>query len=327
MSYGNHSVAVSPGKLETARRDRSRDRGPRSGALVAAQGFAGKSAPPPATPLSVLGALVTLGACPCADKKTGGVVLREQLVSAAPALRLWRDMALTLIPQTALIKSAVMDRRVPLASMAVWFARLEEGGMSGQSWRAPARLASLAVLGALVLLCGTPAAADFSTVAVDSFHWPPGAFLSFRTLKQTQKERLLNEVEARLDGFRQAGKSLFIKGELMTKASPEVPEFNPATVLDQSGMVVIVKSFPNIYYRMNAPETTVRRTTAFVLKNPRVDRVESILRQAVVLRGDFLGFSQAFIQSTVDSLQKALTAPTSPDQSAAPQKLKATIKK
>lgn len=173
----------------------------------------------------------------------------------------------------------------------------------------------------LVLLFGFTAVLAFAAppaTSVDSFYWQPGVFLSFGKLKQAQKERLLYEVETKLAGFRQQRKSLLIRGELMMKVTPEVEEFQPATVLDQSGMVVIVSNFPNIYYKIGAPEPLLRRTTAFVLQNPQVDRVESILRQAVVLRGEFFGFSQAYLKATSESLEKALAPPAAAGVSPAP---------
>lgn len=161
----------------------------------------------------------------------------------------------------------------------------------------------------LICLGSQSAPAAPSGLAVEAYHWPPGAFLFYGNMKQVQKERLLSEIETKLAGLRQGGKSLLVRGELMTKVQPEVAEFNPAMVLDQSGMVVIVNNFPNIYYKSAAPESLLRRNTAFILKNPKVDRVESTLRQAVVLRGEFVGFSQSYIQATTESWEKTLASP------------------
>ncbi len=149
------------------------------------------------------------------------------------------------------------------------------------------------------------------TQVVDSYYWPAGSFLSFGALKQVQKDRLLAELDTKLTHLRQSGKTLLIRGELLVEPKPEVAEFNPASILDQSGFLVIVNNFPNIYYQLPAPDLARRRNTAFVMKNPQLDRTESILRQAVVLRGEFLGFSQAYIKATADILQKSRAAPTS----------------
>ncbi len=170
----------------------------------------------------------------------------------------------------------------------------------------------------MVLSWSASLAAPPTTMAVETYHWPPGVFLSFGRLKQAQKERLLSEVETKLAGLRQGGKNLLVRGELTGNVQPDMAEFNPATILDQSGMVVIVNNFPNIYYKFEVPESLLRRNTAFVLKNPQVDRVESTLRQAVVLRGEFFGFSQAYIKATTESLQKALAPPTAPGSPPAP---------
>jgi hypothetical protein len=144
--------------------------------------------------------------------------------------------------------------------------------------------------------------------SVESSFWPPGFFLQFGKLKQAQKEIMLSEVEKKLAFLRQTGKGLLVRGDLMDKVRTDVSELNPATILDQSGMVVIVRNFPNIYFNFNGPNSLLNRTTYLVVKNPRVDRMESILRQSLVLTGDFFAFSQAYFQSTVENLQKALKA-------------------
>jgi len=180
------------------------------------------------------------------------------------------------------------------------------------------RLVFFGLLMVLLLSWSTSAPAAPASLAVETYHWPPGVFLSFGRLKQAQKDRLLAEIEAKLARLRQEGKSLLVRGELMMRMQPEVAEFNPATILDQSGMVVIVNNFPNIYYKFAAPESLLRRNTAFVLKNPQVDRAESTLRQAVVLRGEFLGFSQSYIQAMTESLEKALAPPNTPGTGTAP---------
>ena len=144
--------------------------------------------------------------------------------------------------------------------------------------------------------------------SVESYFWPPGFFLSFGKLKQAQKEIMLSEVENKLASLRLMGKGLLVRGDLMNKVQTEVQELNPATILDQSGYIILVNNFPNIYYNFNGPQTFISRNTFIVVKNPKVDRTESIIRQSLVLNGDFFAFSQAYMKSTVENLQKALSA-------------------
>lgn len=155
-----------------------------------------------------------------------------------------------------------------------------------------------------------PAPALVAEPSVESYFWPPGFFLHFGKLKQAQKEAMILEVDKKVAFLRQAGKGLLVRGELMDKLRTDIPEFNPATILDQSGLVVMVRSFPNIFFNFNGPDSLLNRNTFIVVKNPRVDRIESILRQSLVVTGDFFAFSQAYFTSTVDNLQKALKAQT-----------------
>jgi hypothetical protein len=155
-----------------------------------------------------------------------------------------------------------------------------------------------------------PAPALVAEPSVESYFWPPGFFLHFGKLKQAQKEAMILEVDKKVAFLRQAGKGLLVRGELMDKLRTDIPEFNPATILDQSGLVVMVRSFPNIFFNFKGPDSLLNRNTFIVVKNPRVDRIESILRQSLVVTGDFFAFSQAYFNSTVDNLQKALKAQT-----------------
>jgi hypothetical protein len=158
------------------------------------------------------------------------------------------------------------------------------------------------------LMIFVPTPALVAEPSVESYFWPPGFFLSFGKLKQAQKEIMLSEVEKKVAFLRQTGKGLMVRGDLMEKARTDISEYNPATILDQSGLVVMVRNFPNIYYNFNGPEALISRNTFIVVKNPKVDRVESIIRQSLVMTGDFFAFSQAYFKATVENLQKSLKA-------------------
>jgi hypothetical protein len=159
-----------------------------------------------------------------------------------------------------------------------------------------------------ILIIFVPKPALVAEPIVESYFWPPGFFFKFGTLKQAQKEILLSEADKKLAFLRQTGKGLLVRGDLTDKIRTDVSEFNPATILDQSGMVVIVSNFPNIYFNFNGPESLLSRSTFIVVKSPKVDRVESIIRQSLVITGDFYAFSETYFKSTVDNLQKALKA-------------------
>lgn len=150
------------------------------------------------------------------------------------------------------------------------------------------------------------AAAPAAETQVESYFWPPGLFLNFSRLKQAQKDHMIAEVEKKLAFLRQTGKGLLVRGDLMEKVRPEVSELNPAAILDQSGMIVLVRNFPNIYFNFSGPPALLNRSTFVVIKNPKVDGPESILRQSLVITGDFYAFTQAYIRTTVEKLQKAL---------------------
>ena len=173
------------------------------------------------------------------------------------------------------------------------------------------------VAGVLVCFLSTATPGLATEASVESYFWPPGFFLSFGKLKQAQKETMMAEVEKKLEVLRQSGKGLFIRGDVMDKVRTDVQELNPATILDQSGFIVLVKNFPNIYFNFTGPETLIRKTTFIVVKNPRVDKIESVIRQSLVVTGDFFAFSQDYFKSTVAFLQKALSAQSAQGQTEA----------
>jgi hypothetical protein len=152
-----------------------------------------------------------------------------------------------------------------------------------------------------------PASVSASDSSVEGYFWPIGFFHRFGKLPQSQKDIMLLEVEKKLASLRQSGRGLLVKGELMDKLRTDASELNPATILDQSGLVVMVRNFPNIYFGFQGPVSLVNRNTFFLLKNPKVDRVESVLRQVLTINGDFFAFSQSYIKTTVEGLQKALS--------------------
>ncbi len=162
----------------------------------------------------------------------------------------------------------------------------------------------------VLLFIVVPASTLAAEPTVESYFWPPGFFLHFGKLKQAQKEIMLSEVEKKVASLRQAGKGLLVRGELIDKLQRDISELNPATILDQSGLVVMVRNFPNIYFNFNGPDSLINRNTFIVVKNPRVDRMESVLRQSLVMSGDFFAFSQTYFKSTLENLQKALKAQT-----------------
>ncbi len=168
------------------------------------------------------------------------------------------------------------------------------------------------VLIILYLATATPAWA--AEPSVESYFWPPGFFLNFGKLKQAQKEIMIAEVEKKLNLLRQTGKGLLIRGDQMDKVRTDVSEYNPATILDQSGFVIKVRNFPNIYFAFNGPNSLLNRNTYLVVKNPQVDRSESIIRQALVITGDFFAFSQIYFKTTVENLQKAVQAQGSSEE-------------
>ncbi|HAY22121.1 MAG TPA: hypothetical protein DCY27_08130 [Desulfobacterales bacterium] len=168
-------------------------------------------------------------------------------------------------------------------------------------------------MGIMVLFCLAslifPTLTSASEKIIESFFWPPGHFHQFNKISPSQRNHILEEIEKKLSSLRREHKSLLVKGEVVDKLRTDVNRYNPATILDQSGLIILVHNFPNIYCGFSGPKSLLNRNTFLLIKNPRVDRLESMVRQGFVITGHFLAFSQKYLEALSRGLQDGYRQP------------------
>lgn len=145
---------------------------------------------------------------------------------------------------------------------------------------------------------------------VAAFCWPAGFFYRLGRLKAAEQDRVRQEIELRLQTLRRQQGLLLVKGEVVETLSSAVRTYAVATILDQSGLVVQVRNFPNLFYGWPAKGRRVNRNTLLVAQNPQMDLVESRIRQHWVITADFVAFSREYLEALAADWTE--TAPGAP---------------
>ncbi len=147
-----------------------------------------------------------------------------------------------------------------------------------------------------------------ATEAVTGFCWPAGFFYRLGQLSQGERERVLQEIELRLANLRRRQEVLVVKGEVLDELDSRRQLYPVATILDQSGLLVQVHQFPNLFYGLGEPLPRHTRNTYLVVKNPRLELLESRIRQQWVIRADFVAFVQIYLEALAAERQRGAAA-------------------
>lgn len=132
---------------------------------------------------------------------------------------------------------------------------------------------------------------------VQGYSWPPGFFYRLGRLKVSAFNQALDELDSRLAGLRQQQAGLLVKGEITGPLTTGARIYAEVQILDQSGLLILARNVPNLYYGFAGPSGRLNRNTFFVLKNPHLDRIESQLRRQFVIRGEFLAFVRKYLEA------------------------------
>jgi hypothetical protein len=164
------------------------------------------------------------------------------------------------------------------------------------------RLMSLA-LAILFLLAGMgPAAAQGPAVRAKQF--PTGYFYQYRYVPLKDKEQVLARVDATLKKLNREKLGLIAKGAVIDKLGPHRKIYDRLTILDESGLIIIARQVPNLYYRYAGP-APINPNIYLVLKNPRVNFRESYIRYGFVVEGDYLAYAHKFVSAILENLENA----------------------
>jgi len=155
----------------------------------------------------------------------------------------------------------------------------------------------------LFFLSGTAAAAP-PEPAVSAKQWPSGYFYRYGKLPLKEKEKMLDSLNAALEKLNEEGHGLIAKGAVIGGVKTEVKTYERLTVLDDSGLIIIARRVPNLFYRYSGPQPP-NPNTYLVVKNVRVNEQESYRRQGLVVEGDFLAYAAKFVGAIMEGWERA----------------------
>ncbi len=181
------------------------------------------------------------------------------------------------------------------------------------SWPRPLKtILALVILTLCPIAGGMPAWAQDTSVKAKQF--PTGHFYQYHKVPIPEKEKVLARIDATLQKLTADGYSLIAKGAVIEKPDPAVKIYPKLTILDESGLVIIARQVPNLYYGYPG-KTGLNPNIYIIVKNPRVNVPESFIRYSYVVEGDFLAYAHKFVNAILQGLERP---GASPDRQPAP---------
>jgi hypothetical protein len=162
----------------------------------------------------------------------------------------------------------------------------------------------------LCLISGViPARAQDTSVRAKQF--PTGYFSQYHKVPLPEKERVLAKIDATLKKLTRDGFGLIAKGAVIEKPDPGIQTYRQLTILDESGLVIIARRVPNLYYGY-AGKTGINPNIYIIIKNARVNIPESYIRYSYVVEGDFVAYAHKFVSAIMEGLERPARPPAPP---------------
>ncbi len=163
---------------------------------------------------------------------------------------------------------------------------------------------SLALTLALALLTAAirPGPAAAAEAAVSAKQFPSGYFYRFRQVPLAEKEKVLALLAATLERLNREGLGLIAKGALLEPVDTLQPSYARLPILDESGLIIIARRVPNLYYGYRGPGP-LNPNTYLVIRQVRVNLPESYMRYGYVVEGDFVGYAGKFVTAIMEGLE------------------------
>ena len=154
----------------------------------------------------------------------------------------------------------------------------------------------------LSLIIGViPAAAQETSVKAKQF--PTGYFSQYHKIPIPEKEKVLAKIDATLKQLSQDGNGLIAKGAVIEKPDPAVMTYPQLTILDESGLVIIARRVPNLYYQYRG-KGALNPNIYIIIKNARVNMPESYIRYSYVVEGDFMAYVKKYVSAVMEGLER-----------------------
>jgi hypothetical protein len=154
----------------------------------------------------------------------------------------------------------------------------------------------------LSLIIGViPAGAQENSVKAKQF--PTGYFSQYHKIPIPEKAKVLAKIDATLKQLTQDGNGLIAKGAVIEKPDPAIMTYPQLTILDESGLVIIARQVPNLFYQYRG-KTGINPNIYIILKNAQVNIPESYIRYSYVVEGDFVAYVNKFVSAVMEGLER-----------------------
>jgi hypothetical protein len=157
---------------------------------------------------------------------------------------------------------------------------------------------SLLGLSVLFLWLGGPSwTALAQDAAVSAKQWPVGYFHQYRKVSLPEKEKILAKIDAALKKLNAEKGNLVVKGSVIDPLRPDLQTYKTLSVLDESGLILVVRNVPNIYYGYPGPPAGLNKNIYLVAKNARLNKTESYIKYWFVVEAEFLAFVDKYMRA------------------------------
>jgi len=139
--------------------------------------------------------------------------------------------------------------------------------------------------------------------------FPTSYFYQYRKVPLAEKEKVLAKIDATLKKLNREGYGLIAKGAVIGKLNPGTKTYDKLTILDESGLIIIARQVPNLYYQY--PGTAgINPNIYLIIKRARVNVPESYIRYGYVVEGDFVAYADKFVKAIFEDLDQGNPAAT-----------------
>ena len=153
---------------------------------------------------------------------------------------------------------------------------------------------------------GIPSWAQETSVQAKQF--PTGYFYQYNKMPIQEKEKVLAKIDATLKKLTQDGYGLIAKGAVIEKPDPAIPTYPKLTILDESGLVIIARQVPNLFYQYRG-KSGINPNIYIIIKGARVNFPESYIRYSYVVEGDFVAYANKFVSAILEGLEQPAKPP------------------
>jgi len=163
---------------------------------------------------------------------------------------------------------------------------------------------ALLTFGLIAGVTPTPAQA----ASLRAKHFPTGFFYQYHNIPISEKAKVLAKIDATLKKLNRDGYGLVAKGAVIEKLSPTTQTYPQLTILDESGLIIIARHVPNLYYQYCGP-AAINPNIYLIIKNVRVNFPESYIRYGYVVAGDYVAYAHKFVDAIQGGLDRAVDRP------------------